>query len=223
MGTVATYDRTDHFFDRTLALMEPLLRQNGYCGYINLNTIVNPQGIWPLEFTCRFGYPGFAILDPLQATSWAELFRAMVARSRATIDTRPGFSVGVVLTTRPFPYIRRYVDEPIGLPILFEGDPSPEDHRHLHYGEVGREEGELVTAGYHGWTLVVTGVGPTIPAAQAQAYGLADRGGHPQCSLSARHRRPAGRGRFGACRAHGPVRRVRPLGVRLSRPSRPTP
>jgi phosphoribosylamine--glycine ligase len=68
MGTVATYSRTRKFFDLTLARMEPLLKANGYMGYIDINTIVNAQGIWPLEFTCRFGYPGFAVLEPLQAT-----------------------------------------------------------------------------------------------------------------------------------------------------------
>ena len=61
-----------------LAKMRPLLKENGYCGYINLNTIVNESGIWPLEFTCRFGYPGYAILDPLQRTSWADLFRSLM-------------------------------------------------------------------------------------------------------------------------------------------------
>jgi phosphoribosylamine---glycine ligase len=67
------------------------------------------------------------------------------------------------------------VDEPIGLPILFDGEVTEEDRRHLHFGEVGLEAGELVTAGYHGWTMVVTGVADTIPAAQAKAYALADR------------------------------------------------
>ena len=175
MGTVATYDRSRRFFDRTLGRLAPLLRAHGHCGYINLNTIVNDQGIWPLEFTCRFGYPGFAVLDPLQETSWAALFKAMATRSKAPLVTRPGFSVGVVMTTPPFPFIRRYVEVPIGLPILFEGDLDEKDRANLHYGEVGLEEGVLVTAGYHGWTLVVTGVGPTIRQAQEQAYALADR------------------------------------------------
>ena len=79
------------------------------------------------------------------------------------------------MTTRPFPFIRTYVPEPIGLPILFEGDLTDEDRRNLHFGEVGLEDGALVTAGYHGWTLVVTGTGDALRDAQAAAYRLAAR------------------------------------------------
>ena len=175
MGTVVTYERTTTFFECTLALMAPLLRQHGYCGYINLNTIVNERGIWPLEFTCRFGYPGYAILDPLQRTTWSALFKAMVTRSGLAFETDPGFAVGIVMTTRPFPYIRTFVPEPVGLPVLFDGDLSGEDRRNLHFGEVGLDGDQLVTAGYHGWTLVVTGTGPDIPRAQEAAYDLARR------------------------------------------------
>jgi phosphoribosylamine--glycine ligase len=176
MGTVVTYERTGLFFERTLARMAPLLRQNGYLGYININTIVNAAGIWPLEFTCRFGYPGFAILDPLQDTSWAELFRAMVSRSGAPFRTRPGFAVGVVLTTPPFPYTRREVEAPVGLPVLFEGELTAEDRLNLHPGEIGQDSsGSLVTSGIYGWTAVVTGTGATIAAARTSAYALADR------------------------------------------------
>ncbi len=103
MGTVVTYSRTATFFDRTLARVAPLLRQHGYCGYINLNTIVNERGIWPLEFTCRFGYPGYAILDPLQRTPWSALFKAMVSRSGLPFETHPGFAVGIVMTIAPVP------------------------------------------------------------------------------------------------------------------------
>jgi phosphoribosylamine--glycine ligase len=175
MGTVVTYERTGTFFRRTLARIEPLLKEHGYCGYINLNTIVNSQGIWPLEFTCRFGYPGYAILSPLQRTPWAMLFRSMVTHKGSHLDTAPGFAVGIVLTTRPFPYTRTSVREPVGLPILFEGDLSERDRANLHFGEVALDKGQLVTAGFHGWTMVVTGTGPTIAEAQADAYKLVRR------------------------------------------------
>jgi phosphoribosylamine--glycine ligase len=175
MGTVVTYERTGTFFRQTLARMAPLLKQQGYCGYVNLNTIVNSQGIWPLEFTCRFGYPGYAILDSLQRTPWAALFKGMVTRDGRDLDTFPGFAVGIVMTTRPFPYSRTSVAEPIGLPILFDGDLTERDRANLHFGEVGLEGAQLVTAGYHGWTMVVTGTGPTIAEAQAHAYQLVRR------------------------------------------------
>jgi phosphoribosylamine--glycine ligase len=175
MGTVATFQDSDAFFGRTLGLLEPLFRGHGHVGYINLNTIVNADGIWPLEFTCRFGYPGFAVLSPLQATPWSTLFKILLGRSRAQFEALPGFSTGIVLTTPPFPYTRKDVDEPIGLPIIIDGALSSEDRRNIHYGEIGSEGGELVTSGLYGWTMVVTGCGSSITEARDQAYARAKR------------------------------------------------
>lgn len=174
MGTVATFDRSGRFFDRTLKRMEPYLEAAGHVGYVNINTIVNEAGIWPLEFTSRFGYPGFAILEPLQETGWGELFAMMVGRSPPAFTARSGFSVGIVVTTPPFPYSREEIAEPVGLPVLVDA-VSEEDRRHIHYGEVGLEDGQLVTSGLYGWTLVVTGTGETIDAARAQAYARVRR------------------------------------------------
>ncbi|MBC7794102.1 MAG: phosphoribosylamine--glycine ligase [Clostridia bacterium] len=170
MGTVATFDRSEAFFDRTLALLEPRFRGKQHIGYVNLNTIVNAQGIWPLEFTCRFGYPGFAILDPLQKTRWAELFRLMLKLETGSFVAHPGFSVGIVVTTPPFPYTRDAIDTPIGLPVLFDGEPTKHDTQNIHYGEVGMLDGQLVTSGLFGWTMVVTGVGSAIADARRDAY-----------------------------------------------------
>ena len=175
MGTVVTYERTSRFHELTLGRMESLLRDHGYCGYINLNTIVNEAGIWPLEFTCRFGYPGYAILDPLQETPWADLFYVMAMRSAETFAVKPGFSVGIVLTTPPFPYSRPAIDEPIGLPIVFDDTVTQSDRRHIHFFEVGLHNGQLATSGAYGWTMVVTGVGNTIRRAQQRAIALADK------------------------------------------------
>jgi phosphoribosylamine--glycine ligase len=173
MGTVATFDRSGTFFERTLGRIAPLLRANGHVGYVNLNTIANDAGIWPLEFTCRFGCPGYAVLDPLQQTAWAELFRRMIARSNPRFDAAPGFSVGIVLTTPPFPYSRLEIDEPVGLPVLIPGGFDAEDLSHIHLAEVGRADGQLVTSGIYGWPMVVTGTGPGIADAQRAAYARA--------------------------------------------------
>ena len=170
MGTVATFDRSGKFFGATLAKVAPILREHGHIGYVNLNTIVNEQGIWPLEFTCRFGYPGFAVLESLQQTGWAELLGMMTAGSGGRFSASPGFSVGIVLTTPPFPYSRKEINEPVGLPILISESFGEVDLRNLHFGEIGLIGDQLVTSGLYGWTMVVTGTGPTITAAQAEAY-----------------------------------------------------
>ena len=143
MGTVVTYDGSTKFFEMTLGRMAALLRDNRYCGYINLNTIVNEAGIWPLEFTCRFGYPGYSILEPLQTTSWSSLFKMMLSGDGGSFEVRSGFSVGIVMTTRPFPYVRTQVFEPVGLPIMFERELTKTDHANLHFCEVGRDRNGL--------------------------------------------------------------------------------
>ena len=166
MGTVATFDGYERLFEATLKPLEPLLRDARHVGYVNLNSIINEEGIWPLEFTCRFGYPGFAVLEPLQAIGWSGLFRAMIAGAPDRFEHRPGFSLAVVLTTPPFPYSRYEIAERVGMPLLV-GD-IPEEH--LHLGEVGSDGPGLVTSGLYGWTAVVTGTGATIEEAMAQAY-----------------------------------------------------
>jgi phosphoribosylamine--glycine ligase len=166
MGTLATYAGSEKIFDATLAPMAPLLREAGHVGYVNLNTIINAGGIWPIEFTCRFGYPGFAVLEPLHGLGWGDLFHRMIMRDRLSFETKSGWSLCVVLTTPPFPYSRQEVEAPVGMPVLV-GDIERE---HLHLGEVGLANGQLVTSGLYGWTAVVTGTGSTAAAAKAEAY-----------------------------------------------------
>ena len=166
MGTVATFDGSDRLFELSLRRIEPALRAAGHVGYVNLNLIVTKDGLWPLEFTSRFGYPGFAVLEPLQDLGWAELFQLLLDRRSAALAVRTGFSLCVVLTTPPFPWSRHDVDAPIGLPLEL-GSSARE---HVHLGEVGLRQGELVTSGLYGWTVVVTGTGSTVQEAQAASY-----------------------------------------------------
>jgi phosphoribosylamine--glycine ligase len=174
MGTVVTYQGAERLFDETLARMAPQLAAAGYRGYINLNTIINTEGVWPLEFTCRFGYPGFAILAALHPQGWEPVLRALCGQ-RGTFATAPGYAVGVVLTVPPFPYAATGGEDPIGLGIAFRTPLSAAERRHLHLGEVALVGGELAIAGPSGYVLVATGCGQGIADARRAAYGLLQR------------------------------------------------
>jgi len=175
MGTVVTYRGAHRLFENTLAKLAPLLRESGYCGYINLNTIVNERGVWPLELTCRFGYPGFAILDSLHDDSWATILSGLTSQSAKSIRTKDGYSVGIVLTVPPFPYPDGYEAHGKGTPISFRENTSDEDLDSLHMGEVTMRNGQLRTAGMIGYIMVVTATGTTIEEARAGAYQRAGK------------------------------------------------
>ncbi len=170
MGTIVTYRGAGQIFEATLGRLAPLLAESGYCGYINLNTMVNGEGIWPLEFTSRFGYPGFPILSALHDETWDSIFSAMIARERTSIRTHPGLAAGVVLTVPPFPYPDGYAELGKGMPIVFDESMTGDDRDALHFGEVTLVDGQLVTAGMIGYIMVVTGVGDTVERARHAAY-----------------------------------------------------
>ncbi len=120
MGTIVTYRGYERIFAQTLEHMAGPLRAGGYVGYINLNLIANQDGLWPLEFTSRFGYPGYCICEALHDEPWDAIFRKMLGAGERTIRTRPGFAAGVVLTVPPFPYSHGYDELSRGLPICLD-------------------------------------------------------------------------------------------------------
>ena len=169
MGTLVTYRGSDALFEATLGKLETPLREAGHVGYVNINTIVNEDGIFPLEFTCRFGYPGFAILEPLQTGGWDDLFRRMLDPESADFPTADGFCVGVVITIPPYPH-QGDPAQVKGLPVLFREEPGAEDRRNIHFCDVAQKDGILVTSGVAGYVMLVTGCGSSVEDAQADAY-----------------------------------------------------
>ena len=100
MGTLASYDGAEPLFARRSAAWHRASPRAGHVGYVNLNMIVNERGVWPLEFTCRFGNPGFAILAPLQRDGWGDLFDRMLRAEAPAFATR---RTGPPASCSPFP------------------------------------------------------------------------------------------------------------------------
>ena len=175
MGTIVTYRGAEIIFKRTLLQLETELKQSGYCGYINLNMIANAEGLWPLEFTSRFGYPGHSICAALQQDSWETLFQNMLQKSSLYFATFAGYSAGVVLNVPPFPYRYGYEVLSKGLPVLFHPSLTEIDQKNLHLNEVAKVNNQLVTSGMIGNIATAVGTGSSIAAARQQAYELADK------------------------------------------------
>jgi phosphoribosylamine--glycine ligase len=173
MGTVVTYRGSEIIFQRTLLHLESQLKESGYCGYINLNMIANAEGLWPLEFTSRFGYPGYAICSALHQYPWETLFIQLLDKKSLSIATHAGFATGVVLNVPPFPYSQGYEMLSKGLPILFQQSFTQRDQHNLHWNEVAKQGDCLVTSGVTGNAATAVGYGETIEAARQQTYDLA--------------------------------------------------
>ena len=141
MGTIVTFRDTEKIFNLTLAHIENRLKESAYCGYINLNMIANSEGLWPLEFTSRFGYPGYSICAALQQESWESIFKKMLTKSSLNIVTADGFAAGIVLNVPPFPYSYGYAELSKGTPILFEPSITREEMNHLDLAEVEKHHG----------------------------------------------------------------------------------
>ncbi len=168
MGTLASYELSERLFEATLGRLEAAFARGGHVGYVNLSLIANADGLWPLEFTCRFGYPGYAVLAPLQLQGWGDLIRRIVVRERS-FPVLPGWSVAIVLTMPPFPGTPGPADPADDPPIFFHEEPGPENSVHYRLMDVRQSGGRLFARRHSGYIMVVTGTGDSVEAAQGAA------------------------------------------------------
>lgn len=171
MGTLASFEHSEILFEMTLARMEGLFAAAGHVGYVNLNLIADERGVWPLEFTCRFGNPGFAVLAALQRGGWGDLLTRMADGGTTRFDTAPGWSVAIVLTVPPFPGVTMAVpeDDP---PLFFHTVPVA-DIANYHFVDMRRDGDQLLVHRRSGHAMIVTGIGPDVASAQEAARSRA--------------------------------------------------
>jgi phosphoribosylamine--glycine ligase len=171
MGTSMFWCEPNRLFTETTGKMEEDLRKCGYVGYIDINCIVNGRGIYPLEFTARFGYPTINIQQEGVISEWGEFLYAIANKKDFNLKTRKGFQVGVVCVVPPFPYEDKsefeiYKD----LSILFK-KPNTEG---VHLGDIKTVDNVWRVAGESGYVLIITGNGSTMEEARKHAYSRVD-------------------------------------------------
>jgi len=168
MGTSMFWSEPNKIFNATLKRMEPKLAAERYVGYMDVNCIVNSNGIYPLEFTARFGYPTISIQQEGLLTPISELLYKLAEGSITRLRTRSGFQVGVRVVVPPFPYrdLETFESTSKDAVILFK-TPGREG---FHIEDVKQVNGEWLVTGTSGVVLIVCGIGPTMKQAQRQSY-----------------------------------------------------
>ncbi|MFH1448739.1 MAG: phosphoribosylglycinamide synthetase C domain-containing protein [Candidatus Micrarchaeota archaeon] len=168
MGTSMFWSGPNKIFTSTIKKMEPKLKEEGYVGYVDVNFIVNNNGIYPLEFTCRFGYPTISIQKDGILTPISEVLYELASGSTFKLKTKKGFQVGVRVVVPPFPYKDPETMESYskGATITFK---KPELDG-IHIEDVKMVNDQWVITGESGVALIVVGTGQTMRQAQQQAY-----------------------------------------------------
>lgn len=166
MGTSGFWAGENRLFKETLAKMRD--RIQGYVGYFDINCIVNSRGIYPLEFTTRFGYPTINLQIEGVLSKWGEFLKALTMNQSFDLRTKRGFQICVVVAVPPFPFVdseafRKYSEDAV---VLFK----KEIKEGLHPCDIKVVDGDWRLAGNSGYALVVSGSGSTMEDARKEAY-----------------------------------------------------
>ena len=169
MGTSMFWAGRNDLFEQTLGKLEGWLAEEGYVGSIDMNCIVNETGIYPLEFTPRFGYPTITLQEESIESSTAAFFHDLAHGNDPDPEVHRGFQVCIRVVLPPFPFDDEatYDENSRNAAVVFE----TESKEGVHLEDTKRVDGQWRVAGGNGMPIVVTGKGETMQAAREQCYG----------------------------------------------------
>ncbi len=167
MGTLMFWTPPNTVFNNTLLKMKDKLAEANYVGYIDINCIANARGIYPIEFTSRFGYPTISIqIEGIQTPIGEFLFK-LANKEKFELKVKRGFQIGVVVAVPPFPFDDKNISNTYkDSTILFKKDSL----EGIHLGDVKLVDGDWHLAGESGYALVITGSGSMVDEARTQCY-----------------------------------------------------
>ena len=164
MGTSMFWVNDSPIFDATLKKFESSLAKTNFVGHIDINCIVNGNGIYPLEFTSRFGYPQIYIQRAGINEPFGQLLYKIASGQNFKIHTKKGFQVGAFIVVPPFPYDDKKTFE------LFSKDAvvvlKKDLKEGIHPMHLKKVNDEWLITGNVGIALLVSGTGLTMKDAQ---------------------------------------------------------
>lgn len=168
MGSSMFWAKDSPVFDRTLKKFEATLAQNKFVGHIDINCIVNGVGIYPLEFTSRFGFPQIFIQRAGLAEPISDLLYGVANGTKTQILVKKGFQVGAFIVVPPFPYDDKKTFELFSKDavVVFKKDKM----EGVHPMHVKKVNDQWLITGNTGIAVLVTGTGLTMRDAQRTMY-----------------------------------------------------
>jgi phosphoribosylamine--glycine ligase len=168
MGTSMFWTEPNRLFHQTLEKMETVLAKERYVGYVDLNCIANSNGIYPLEFTSRFGYPTIFIQQEGMTTPIGDFLHALAVGDDPRLKVKTGYQVGVRVIVPPYPFDDPGTFESLSKDaVIYFKRPSTDG---VHIEDAKLVNGQWLVAGTSGVVLTVVGTGATMKDAQRQAY-----------------------------------------------------
>ncbi|MBN1897306.1 MAG: phosphoribosylamine--glycine ligase [Spirochaetes bacterium] len=167
MGTTMFWSPPNKLFNTTLKKFESKLGEEGYIGYIDINCIVNNNGIYPLEWTSRFGYPTISIQQEGMLNPIAEFFYELAQGNAPKLRVKSGFQIGIRIVVPPFPFRDKQTFEMKSLDSVIYFKKPVEG---VHIEDVKLVNDEWLITGTAGVVLIVCATGSTMKQAINQVY-----------------------------------------------------
>lgn len=177
MGTIGWYeeDENNRLFAETLGKLKPYLQEINYRGIIDINCIVNEEGAFPIEATCRAGSPIIHLQTELNLSPWADLMLATAKGQPFKLKVKPGVGIVIVVAIPPFPFAKKIRQHSqFGTCIYFDDKMTEKEKTHVHFEEVSWDKRRKChyISDRRGYILYVTETGKTVEEAQKKAYKI---------------------------------------------------
>lgn len=162
---VFTISSKSRIFQKGLELAKVTLKDAGYCGMIDLNSIITESGeLYGLEWTPRLGYDAGATLACMYGGDYGELLFRTATGKVPQESWRAPFGVSIRLSIPPYPTDIK-MPKLAGIPIKGIDPEDVEQIKRTYLYDVKLEKKKLITGGLCGFIAAPVVIGTDLTKA----------------------------------------------------------